>query len=268
MKKSADLFVYLLLIGLSMGLPHADLPLRLSILAALLAIPPTIYLYLKNYTIFVPALFFAILAFLNPLVLFFIEAWQIRIPQVQLLPAIVVYLGVIFVAKGLRQHVHWMKPGRFSRPVLFLTVGLVLLSSISLVIWAVWIGGDLSRYTVFIPRLPLPVLLIYGLLFPLFNSLFEEFISRAVLYDGFAALWKSPAPVILVQAAVFALWHYSGFPGGISGVVMVFCWSVVLGAIRHRADGMVPVLVAHYAADLTISLILFFMIVLPGGIWI
>lgn len=135
MKKSADLFAYLLLIILSMGMPYADLPLRFHILTAFLAIPPTIYLYIKNYTLFVPALFFAILAFLNPLVLFCIEAWHIRIPQVQLLPAMVVYL--------------------------------VILSSISLTIWAIWIGGDLSRYTAhYAADLTISLLLFFMIILP------------------------------------------------------------------------------------------------------
>ena len=55
---------------------------------------------------------------------------------------------------------------------------------------------------------------------------------------------------------------YDGFPGGALGATMVFLWSVFLGLIRHRSGGMVAPLVVHFFADLTIALIVLFLIVL------
>ena len=81
----------------------------------------------------------------------------------------------------------------------------------------------------------MPLLVVYGVLFAAFNACFEEFITRALLYDG--------------------------FPGGPVGVVMVFVWSLFLGAMRWTSGGMVAPLVAHFFADLTIGGILLFAIV-------
>jgi len=106
------------------------------------------------------------------------------------------------------------------------------------------------------------------LIFPILNSLFEEFIARAVLFDGFSALFEKIVSVIILQAIIFALWHYKGFPGGIIGVIMVFIWSLFLGIIRYKSKGMLPSLVAHFFADLTIAIILFFIIILPNKLWI
>lgn len=268
MKKGIQLTCFLIILAASLGLPWLDLPLSSNIVIALVTIPAAVFLQRTNKKLFVPALFFVINAFTAPTTIAILEFSDLHVPQLFLLPGIGAYLFVIVGSRQFRPHIHWMKAGRFNRTVLILTAGLIGLSSLTLLGWAVWIVEDLSRYTEFIPRIPLPLLILYGLFFPLLNSLFEEFISRAVLYDGFAALWSRSAPVILAQAAVFAAWHYEGFPGGAAGVILVFAWSVVLGIIRHKAGGMMPVLAAHYAADLTIAILLFFMLILPGRLWL
>ena len=268
MKKVIEFSCFLIILAISFALPYGNLHIPLRILTALLTVFPAVLLYRSNIALFVPGLFFVINALVSPSVLIYLQSRDIHVPQLFLLPAIVLYLLVLARVKHFRKYVHWIQKGNFTRPVIIFTIGLVCLSSIALIVWAVWIKEDLSRYTAFIPILPLPMLLLYGLAFPLFNSFFEEFISRAVLYDGFSAIWQSKTAVIIMQASVFALWHYPGFPGGAAGVIMVFCWSIMLGVIRLKARGMLPVLAAHYMADLTIALILFFMIILPGGFWI
>ena len=85
----------------------------------------------------------------------------------------------------------------------------------------------------------------------------EELAFRGVLTDGLTVLIRRPVVVISIQAALFGLWHYKGFPGGVVGVAMVFAWGVFLGILRKRSGGMIAPLAGHICADLTIFLILF-----------
>jgi len=85
------------------------------------------------------------------------------------------------------------------------------------------------------------------------------------LYDGFLRVFKSTTAVILCQAVVFALWHFQGFPGGAVGIMMVFVWSVFLGALRFRSGGMIAPLIAHFLADLSVAVILLFLVILSNS---
>ena len=44
----------------------------------------------------------------------------------------------------------------------------------------------------------------------------------SAMFDGFANIVKNVSITIILQALVFSLWHYNGFPGGIIGVILVF----------------------------------------------
>ena len=46
-------------------------------------------------------------------------------------------------------------------------------------------------------------------------------------------------------------------------MVFVFIWSIFLGIIRHRSKGMLPPLIAHFFADLSIVIIILFLVILP-----
>jgi uncharacterized protein len=56
---------------------------------------------------------------------------------------------------------------------------------------------------------------------------------------------------------LFGIYHWRGFPGGLSGSVMVFFWSVFLGIIKYRTKGMLMPVIAHIFADLTIFILIF-----------
>jgi membrane protease YdiL (CAAX protease family) len=187
--------------------------------------------------------------------------FQVSISNLYFLPAILVYLGLIISSRGLRQKIGWLRWGRIDRNSWLLILGLGLISAIALAAWAIFIKKDLSQFKAFIPRAPLGLLALYGLVFPAFNALFEEFMARAVLYDGFERILHHSVGIILSQAVVFAFWHYNGFPGGPIGVAMVFAWSVVLGYLRLRSRGMLAPLLAHYLADFAIVIILYFFVI-------
>jgi len=257
------LYILTVICSLFIHLLSTDIPVLIA--AEALIISACLYFYRRNRPVFVPALFFALNAVTSPFIFYFIRRYSIFIPQINFLAPMAIYLAVVLPYKGFREHIGWLRAGRITKKVLSLIAVLAAVSALGLIIWAEFISGGMSQYVKFIPDVSLPVLILYGLAFPCFNAVFEEFVSRAVMYDGLSNTLKSPAAVILIQAALFALWHYQGFPGGAAGVGMVFVWSVFLGSLRKISGGMLAPLIGHYFADLAIGLILLFTVVLPGS---
>lgn len=225
---------------------------------------PTAALYVRRRAVFVPALFFCLHSILGPIALALSAHLRFEIPQVYFLPAIVVFGIVVSCSPQLKRHLGWARIGSFNKTTILLGVVLVAGSAVALIAWASFVATDLSRFQAFVPTVSMPVLIVYGVLFALWNSLVEEFMARANLYDAYAAIFSGPVAPIVFQALFFALWHFNGFPGGIVGVAMVFVWSVFLGTMRHTSGGIVAPFVAHFFADVTIALILLFRVVLPG----
>ncbi len=243
-------------------LPYTGWPFVARLLVGVLLCVPVARLAQTNRAAFVPALFFAIHAVIAPPVFLALERLPFYVPQSYFLPAAVAYLAVLFTTPGLREHARWYRRGDANRLTIALGVILVVGSAGALVAWASFVAGDLTRFARWVPDLPLPLLVLYGVLFAAANALFEEFIARALLYDAFVALFEGRLwAAVVAQALLFALWHYDGFPGGPVGVGMVFVWSLFLGAMRHTSRGVVAPLVAHFFADLTIGGILLFAIV-------
>lgn len=254
--------VFLVVVAGSLGLPALRWNLPQSLGGALVVCVLTAGLRPVNPVAFVAALFFAINAVLSPLVFLLLEDASWQLPQVYFLPSIVVYLIVLWRAPALRTHVGWLSRGTFDRGTVVLAVVLVVVSVAALVVWTRVTAPDLDAYRRFMPEVAPAVLVFYGVAFAFANSLFEEFVARAVMLDGFRALFQRWLPAIAAQALIFAAWHFNGFPGGWSGAALVFVWSLVLGLLRRTSGGMLAPFVAHVFADATIALILLFTVAL------
>lgn len=255
--------LFFIVVASALALPSLVMPATVRVAAIAASLGATVRLYRRDRAVFVPALFFAIHAVLAPGVFAGLARLPFQLPQLSFLPAMVVYLVVVLRTPMFRQHLHWLRRGEFSWRVVARTVVLVAGSAAALVLWAINGDRDFSAYRSFVPSVGLPVLIAYGLLFASANAVFEEFLARALLYDGFAALAGRVGPAIVAQAIVFALWHFNGFPGGWIGVTLVFLWSLLLGVLRHLSRGMAAPLVAHFFADATIALILLAVVVVP-----
>jgi uncharacterized protein len=258
----AALFVAIVALSLSSGQLSLPVPTKVGIGFGLLLATGCLLLA-KSIRLFVPALFFAIHAILSPLVLLGLSWLAFEYPQLYLLPSIAIYLIIVLSVPSLRRQVQWLNCGRLTRGTIVSGSVIVAGSALALVGWALLIAEDLSIFLDYVPDVPLGVLVIYGLAFTVTNPLVEEFLARAVLFDGFAALTQRMAIVIAAQAVVFAIWHFEGFPGGLVGSSMVLVWSIFLGLLRHLSGGMLAPLLVHFFADLTIALIILFVLILP-----
>jgi uncharacterized protein len=258
----AALFVAIVALSLSSGQLPLPVPAKVGIGFGLL-LPTGCLLLAKSIRLFVPALFFAIHAILSPLVLLGLSRLAFEYPQLYLLPSIAIYLIIVLSVPSLRRHVQWLHYGQLTRGTIVSGIVIVTGSALALVGWALFIAEDLSIFLDYVPDVSLGVLVIYGLAFTVTNPLVEEFLARAVLFDGFTALTQRMAIVIAAQAVVFAIWHFEGFPGGLVGSSMVLIWSIFLGLLRHLSGGMLAPLLVHFFADLTIALIILFVLILP-----
>jgi membrane protease YdiL (CAAX protease family) len=255
------LFVAIVALSLSSGQLPLPVPTKVGIGFGLLLATGCLLLA-ESIRLFVPALFFAIHATLSPLVLLGLSRLAFEYPQLYLLPSIAIYLIIVLSVPSLRRQVQWLHWGRLTRGTIVSGIVIVAGSALALVGWALLIAEDLSIFLDYVPDVPLGVLVIYGLAFTVTNPLVEEFLARAVLFDGFAALTQRMAIVIAAQAVVFAIWHFEGFPGGPVGSSMVLAWSIFLGLLRHLSGGMLAPLLVHFFADLTIALIILFVLIL------
>jgi membrane protease YdiL (CAAX protease family) len=135
-------------------------------------------------------------------------------------------------------------------------VPFALVPGLGLWAWAALLEPDLSRHLAMIPDLPLPLLLVGGLLFAASNAAGEELLFRGVLQTGLERLGRGPWVAIAVQAVVFGLCHYRGFPSGGTGVVMATGYGFALGLLRRHSGGLLAPWLAHVAADTTIFALL------------
>lgn len=252
---------FVVVAAFSLALPVVPWSVKGKVAAAVGLTVPAGYLLLGNLPLFVPALFFVLNAVASPFVFLLLDRLPFAIPQVYFLPPMLIYLSVVFAVPRLRKHAYWLKTGRFDKLTLGLVAVLVLGSAGALVAWGFANAEVLPRFRAFIPDVSLGALIGYGFGFAIMNSCFEEFIARALLYDGFSLVFGNLPATVVAQAILFAAWHYDGFPGGAVGVAMVFVWSILLGAIRHTSKGMLAPLIAHFFADATIALFILLTVV-------
>lgn len=79
----------------------------------------------------------------------------------------------------------------------------------------------------------------------------EELAFRGALQSRLAALFKSETTGLLAAAVCFGLIHWSS---GVGSVLQTTLVGIVFGLCVRRARSLVPVIIAHYVADLLVYL--------------
>ncbi len=148
-----------------------------------------------------------------------------------------------------------LRRGSFGPAVIGSIAAVALVSALALVLWVRLMRPDLSLMRALLPPVSLPLLLLGGLGFALFNALLEEAVFRLVFLGSLDAVTTSGWTPVLIQAAAFGLLHLNGFPSGAVGVGLAAIYAVMLGVLRRRAGGLLAPYVAH-VADLIFALLL------------
>lgn len=110
---------------------------------------------------------------------------------------------------------------------------------------------DVSAYGGFLPVSSLGGVLAAGVLFSVFNALFEEVIFRGILFDAVESQWGVWVAVF-ATAFLFGYGHMHGYPPGPLGAVLAGTYGLCLGWLRVFSGGLGLPVIAHVAADATI----------------
>ena len=179
-----------------------------------------------------------------------------QIPALGILTMIIVSFLVILPFKAARTWKTWAKVGKINSLTILIMIGVGIISTIALIIWARWTDNLGIALKMADELKPYPKIIVGVLLIPVFaflNSLAEEVVYRGVLQTALFEGFKKSHLVISLQATAFAALHFAvGFPNGISGYVMTFIYGIALGYLRTFTEGFMAPLICHVIADLTI----------------
>jgi membrane protease YdiL (CAAX protease family) len=197
------------------------------------------------------------MAFLLPLSAVSRVPWPL--PQAVVLFALIVLLR----APRMRRHATWARRGRWDRGVTKWVVVFCVVPAVALVVWRYTTNDNLDRFRAFIPDAPLWAVVCGLPVLAAFNAAYEEALFRGALMEALdCSLGPSMLPLV-VQAAVFGMCHYHGFPSGWIGVGLATVYGLMMGYVRRISDGLFAAWVAHVVAD-TVILSLVTLMVFAG----
>jgi len=211
----------------------------------------------RGISLFPSLLFFDILFALYPFILWQRKLVAYAFPGILYAAPVLIYLGIVLAVRGYRKHRTWIRLGRFDGITALLIAVVSLVSAAGLLGWVTLADPDLDLFLAWMPDYPAMFLILGGMAFALSNAFVEELIFRAVIWEALWGFMSRSLIAIAVQALLFGLWHWRGFPGGPSGMALVFTWGMFLGWIRRRSGGMLAPFICHVCADLTIFGILY-----------
>jgi CAAX protease family protein len=146
----------------------------------------------------------------------------------------------------------WLARGSLTPEAPWLGLATVVLSAAALTGWALAVRPEPAEYLRELQRLP-PWLAILGVMaFAVVNPVWEEMLFRGVLLTELASVWGVRAAVVL-QAVLFGVAHFAGFPSGAVGMIMAASWGVVLGIMRVRSGGILITYLVHVTANAVIG---------------
>jgi len=238
-------------------LPLFSIDFRLYLMLSALLCGLCILIFMTDKKSFPAILFFTVTLLTRPLNQKFTDWINMEFPGTYFLIPIVIFTTLILTIPSIRKNIGWWTRDTIDRKSWLIIIGLSLISGLSLYIWGKYIARDLSGFVDILPDVPLTWVLVNGVGFALLNSIAEEYLSRGMLCDGLEKIITDKRLIVAIQALVFSIFHYHGFPGGLLGMTMVFAWSIVLGIIRYRTKGLMGVLTGHFFADLSIYFILY-----------
>jgi membrane protease YdiL (CAAX protease family) len=217
----------------------------------------SIFLFFAGREMFATVLFFTLILLTRPLNFRFTNFINIDFPGTFYLIPIILFTILILTIPYIKRNISWWQRDSIDGKTWQMIIALSIVSGLALFIWAKFTTHDLSKFIINLPDVVLPWIIINGVGFALLNSIAEEYLSRGMLCNGLEKIIVNKKIIILIQAILFSIFHYNGFPGGMTGAIMVLLWSIVLGIVRYRTKGLFGVLIGHFFADLTIYFTLY-----------
>jgi membrane protease YdiL (CAAX protease family) len=206
------------------------------------------YFWRRGYALFANAVFWP---------MFFVGVLWLGWPFNFIVP-LGAYLALYAAWMRLRCSTNWLVSGRITPAAVKWMVPTVVISSGSLLAWVFLLHPDLSDLVRMVPHNGPLALAAGGVVFSVFNAMWEEFIFRGIAWKSLEQVFPQGWAVNLGQAALFGTTHIHGFPRGWIGVLMATVYGFVLGIIRKESRGLLAPVATHAFADGTIFMILYF----------
>lgn len=210
-----------------------------------------------NKELFSTILFFTIIHLTRPLNDWFTDFINLKFPGTYFLIPIIIFSFLILTVPNIKKNISWWTKDKINKDTIVIILGLAIISGLALFIWAKYIAKDLQQFTKNIPDIPLIGIIVSGIGFAAFNSIAEEYLSRGMFCNGLEKIFSNKWTIICIQAFIIGIFHFNSFPGGLTGSLMIFIWSIVLGMIRYRTQGLIGVLIGHFLVDVTIIYMLY-----------
>ncbi len=125
--------------------------------------------------------------------------------------------------------------------------------------WVFLCRPDLTDIMKMVPFESVIVIIIIGILFSVFNSIWEEIILKGILWNGLELFISNIIVINLFQAVLFGVMHYNGFPRGFIGAILAGVYGLLIGFIRKYSKGLLAPIITHFFADATIFTLIIFL---------
>lgn len=209
-----------------------------------------------------------IIYFLKNEISYFVHSlfWPIFLASLLVLPwpiafifPIILYLLLIMLNNKFKNEIQWLKIGHINKTTIMIMIPTIIISSTALILWVFLCKPDLTDAMKMIPTKSVIGIIIIGLLFSVFNSIWEEIILKGILWNGLELFISNILLINLFQAVLFGVMHFNGFPRGLIGAILAGLYGLLIGFIRKYSKGLLAPMITHFFADATIFGILIFL---------
>lgn len=174
-------------------------------------------------------------------------------PLIWLIP-LLGYFALVGMIPPLRTSFRPWRFGTVSKTTVFATLIITLGSCAILAAFHLLTKPDVSHFGKLLPVHALGGIVVAGILFSLFNAIFEEVVFRGIFFDACAAQ-RGSVFAITVTSVIFGYGHMQGYPPGVLGAFLAGIYAVCLGWLRVYSGGLGLPILAHVAADATIYIL-------------
>jgi hypothetical protein len=177
-----------------------------------------------------------------------------RWPLIWIVPLGGYFLMPVFVPR-LRGSMTWLRAGKVSGVSIAAVVGIMVLTSLALVVFNAIAKPDMASGRAGFPIERFGGLVLAGIIFTIVNATLEELVFPGVLFDAIRSQWNAWVTLI-ATSVLFGLGHLHGYPPGLWGAIMAVGFGFATGVLRVWTGGLALPIVAHMGADATIYWIL------------
>lgn len=202
--------------------------------------------------------------FLNAILpFFFLHLLIFFLPSFGFL-CIAISVGVsLFVQYRMNGFPIWLQFGSIRKLDYLFGLGMIIIQFVALLIWSYCsndLGVGVQSIDFFVKEYGYLFLILLGIpIFSFMNSLGEELLFRGIIQSDFEAYFKKSFVPLVLQSMLFASIHVAvGFPNGKIGYILTMVYSLLLGALKNKTQGLLLPCIVHLFADLLIGYILIF----------